>query len=74
MNKLLKLNRVCLGVQIPKSGYFHDKTKIFKAKLHVNDLMLKMLQKAMYLDCNVPGQVTKFNLKMQDFKRVLDLT
>ena len=37
-----------LVVHIPKTGYFHDKTKISKAKLRVNDLMLKMLQKAMY--------------------------
>ena len=36
-----------LVIQIPETGYFHDKTKIFKAKLWVNDLMLKMLQKEM---------------------------
>ena len=33
-----------------------------------------MLQKAMYLDFPDLGQVTKFNRKMQDFKRVLELT
>ena len=33
-----------------------------------------MLPKAMYLDFPDLGQVTKFNPKMQDFKRVLDLT
>ena len=35
-----------LVVHIPKTGYFHDKTNIFKGKLQV---MLKMLQKAIYL-------------------------
>ena len=39
-----------LVVHIPKTGYFHDKKKSSKANLRVNDLMLKMLQKAMYLD------------------------
>ena len=38
-----------LVVHIPKTGYFHDKTKSFKANLRVNDLMLQMMQKAMYL-------------------------
>ena len=33
-----------------------------------------MLPKAMYLDFPDFGQVTKYNPKMQDFKRVLDLT
>ena len=44
-----------------------------KANLRVHYLMLKMLQKAMYLDFPDLGQVTKFNPKMQDFERVLDL-
>ena len=35
---------------------------------------LKMLQKAMYLDFPGLSQVTKFSSKMQDIKRVLDLT
>ena len=38
-----------LVVHIPKTGYFHYKARIFEAKLRVNDLMLKMFQKAMYL-------------------------
>ena len=50
------------------------KQKSSKANLRVLYLMLKMLQKAMYLDFPDLGQVTKFNPKMQDFKRVLDLT
>ena len=36
--------------------------------------MIKMLQKATYLDFPDLGQVTKFNPKMLNFKRVLDLT
>ena len=35
-----------LVVHIPKTGYFHETKK----NLRANDLMLKMLQKAMYLD------------------------
>ena len=45
-----------------------------KANLRVHYLMLKMLQKALYFDFPDFGLVTKFNPKMQDFKRVLDLT
>ena len=52
---------------------FMTKQKSSKANLRVNCLMLKMLQKAMYLDFSDLVQVTKFNPKMQDFKRVLDL-
>ena len=44
-----------------------------KANLRVHYLMLKSLQKAMYLDFRDSGLVTKFNPKMQDFKHVLDL-
>ena len=46
------------------------KQKSSKANLQVHYLMLKMLQRAMYLDFPDLGQVTKFNPKMQDFKRV----
>ena len=53
---------------------FMTKQKSSKANLQVHFLMLKMLQKAMYLDFPDLGQVTKFNPKMQDFKCVLDLT
>ena len=53
---------------------FMTKQKSSKASLRVDYFMLKMLQKAMYLDFPDLGQVTKFNPKMQDFKRVLDLT
>ena len=36
--------------------------------------MLKILHQAMYLASPDLGQVTKFNPKTQDFKRVLELT
>ena len=49
-----------LVVHIPKTRYFHDKTKILKANFRVNNLMLKMLQKAMYLDS--PDQAKSQNL------------
>ena len=55
---------------------FMTKQKSSKANLRVHYFMLKRLQKAMYwyLDFSDLGQVTKFNPKMQDFKRILDLT
>ena len=46
---------------------FMTKQKSSKANLRVLYLMLKMLQKAMYLDFSDLGQVTKFNPKTQDF-------
>ena len=51
---------------------FMTKQKSSKANLLVHYLMLKMLQKAMYLDFPDLGQVTKLNPKMLDFKRVLN--
>ena len=53
---------------------FVIKQKSSKLNLRVHYLMLKILQKAIYLDFPDLGQVTKFNPKMQGFKRVLDLT
>ena len=53
---------------------FMTKQKSSKAILRVHYLMLKMWHKAMCLDFPDLGQVTKFNPKMQDFKRVLNLT
>ena len=63
-----------LVVHVPKTGYFHDKTKIFKGKFSSEWFNAKNVAES-----NVPwipwlGQATKFNPKMQDFKRVLDLT
>ena len=53
---------------------FMKKQKSSKENLRVHYLMLKMLQKAMYLDFPDSGQVTKFNPKTQDFQRALDLS
>ena len=53
---------------------FMTKQKSSKANLRVYYFILKILQKAMYLDFPDLGQVTKFNPKMQDFKRVMELT
>ena len=72
LNKLLKLNRECLGSWsyiFLKLVIFMTKQKFSKTNLRVHYFMLKMLKKAMYYDF-----LTKFNPKMQDFKRVLDLT
>ena len=77
LNKLLKLNRECLGPWsyiFLKLVIFMTKQKFSKANLRVHYFMLKMLQKAMYHDFPDLGQVTKFNPKMQDFRRVLELT
>ena len=63
MNTLLKLNRGCLGSRLYiflKMVIFIAKQKSSKAKLRVNHLMLKMLQKAMYLD--FPDQAKSLNL------------
>ena len=57
-----------------KLVFFMKKQKSSKANLRVHYLTQKMLQKAMYFDFPDLRQVTKFNPKMQDFKRVLDLT
>ena len=50
------LNRTC----IPKTGYFHVKTKISKENLRVDYLLLKFLK--------------KFNPKLQNYKRIFDQT
>ena len=47
-------------VHIPKTVIFMTKQNSSKANLRVNDLMLKMLQKAMYLD--YPDQAKSQNL------------
>ena len=66
-----------LVVHIPvflKLVIFMTKQKSSKANLRAHYLMLKMWHKAMYLDFPDLGRVTNFNPKMQDSKRVLDLT
>ena len=53
LNTLLKLNRGCLGSRsyiLLKLVIFMTKQKSSKANLLVNDLVLKMLQKAKYRD------------------------
>ena len=57
-----------------KSGYFDDKTKLSEANLRVNDYLLqKVSQKAIPCFPTRAKSLTKFNPKMQGFKRVLDL-
>ena len=53
---------------------FMTKQKSSKANLRVHYLVPKMWHKAMYLDFPALGQVTKFKSKMQNFKRILELT
>ena len=77
IEQIIELESRVLGllvVHILKTSYFHDKTKIFKGKSSCEWFNAKNVA-----ENNVPwfpwlGQVTKFNPKMQDFKRVLDLT
>ena len=63
-----------LVVHIPKTGYFHDKTNIFRGKSSSESFNAKNVAESNVPWFPWPGQVTKFNPKMQDFKRVLDLT
>ena len=63
-----------LVVHILKTGYFHDKAKIFKGKSSSEWFNAKNVAENNVPWIPWPGQVTKFNPKMQDFKRVLDLT
>ena len=62
------------AVHISKTGYFHDKTKIFKGKFSSEWFNTKNVAESNVPWFPWPGQVTNFNPKMQDFKRVLDLT
>ena len=63
-----------LVIHIPKSGYFHGKTKVFKGKSLSEWFNAKNVVESNVPWIPRPGQVTKFNPKMQDFKRVLNLT
>ena len=58
---------------LQKLVIFITKQKSSKENLRVQYLMLKMMQKAMYLDFSDLDQVTKFNPKMHDFKGVWTL-
>ena len=57
------------------TGYFHDKAKISKENLTLDYLFTtKLLQEAIYFTSSIRTKsLTKFNTKMQDFKRILDL-
>ena len=63
--------RICT----PTTVYFYDKTKISKANLRVDYyLPLKYCTKqCTLLSPTWAKSITKFNPKMQNFKRVLDL-
>ena len=76
----MPLGRICT----PATGYFYDITKIFKESLRVDYCLLRkycrrhLLFFPLYLGTLLSPtgakSLTKFNLKMQDFKRVLNLT
>ena len=51
-----------LVVHIPELVVFMTKQKSSKANLGVNDLMLKMLQKAMYLDSTDQAKLQNLTL------------
>ena len=49
----------------------HDKTKISQGKYSIDQLLLKILQEAMYLASPTWAKsLTKFTPQIQDFKRV----
>ena len=60
---------------IPTTGYFHDKTKICKETLQVDYyFLLKCCRRqCTLLPPTWAKSLTRFNPKMQNFKRVLDL-
>ena len=57
------------------TGYFHDKTKIIKENFEVDYHLLVKYCRRQYtlLPPNWAKSIAKFNTKIQDFKRVLDL-
>ena len=63
-----------LVVHIPKTSYFHDEIKIFKDKSLSEWFNAKNVAKSSVPWFPCPGQVTKFDTKLKDFKRVLDVT
>ena len=61
---------------IPITGYFHDKTKISKENLRVDYYLLLNVARnnAPYFPLPGPNHLQlKFNTRMQDVKRILDL-
>ena len=69
MKGFVPLGRICT----PATGYFYDK-QISKENLRVDYyLLLKYCRRQRILPYPTWAKsLTKFNLKMQDFKRVLD--
>ena len=63
--------RICT----PKTGCFHDKTIIYKENIRLDCyLLLKYCRRQCTLLLPTRAKsLTKFNPKMQDFKRALDL-
>ena len=63
------------GVCTPISGYFHDKRIISKENIRLDcSLLLKYCSRQCTLfPPTWAKSLTKFNPKMQDFKRALDL-
>ena len=60
---------------IPKTGYFHHKTKMSKENLRVYYLLLKYCRRqCALLPPNWAKSLTVFSTKMQNLKRVLALT
>ena len=60
----------------PTTGYFYDKTKMSKKNFRMD--VYYLLLKYCWTQCTLlpptwAKSPTKFNTKMQDFKRVLDL-
>ena len=71
----LKFNNTFTRTYTPTTGYLYEKTKISKENLRVDYyLLLKYCKRQCNLISPTWAQsLTKFNLKMQDFKRDLDL-
>ena len=64
------------GTCTPITGYFYDKTKVFKENLRVDYYLLLKCCKRQCTLLPLPGPnhlQLKFNSKMQDVKRVFDL-
>ena len=60
----------------PITGYFHDKTKISKENLRVDYYLLLNVARNNSPYFSLPGPnhlQLKFNTRMQDVKRILDL-
>ena len=71
----LKFSNSSTRTCTPTTGYFYEKTKISKKNLQVDYYLLLKYRKR---QCTLISRtwaltLTKFNPKMQDFKRVLGL-